>query len=116
LLQRGGFSEPCLATYYLQADRWHAQYFADLICENVPEFSHLHEINTMRLFVELLREFVGYPLSLASIARDLGVAPAILKRYCVRKWRVILRAIYAASTVEETEQRLDELEEKGGDA
>ena len=35
----------------------------------------------MRLFVELLRERVGSPLSLASMARDLAVAPATLKRY-----------------------------------
>ena len=81
LLERGGFPEPCLATDSIQADRWRAQYFTDLIREDVLEFSRLHEINTMRLFVELLRERVGSPLSLASIARDLAVAPATLKRY-----------------------------------
>lgn len=81
LLARGGFPEPCLAADSIQADRWRAQYFTDLIREDVLEFSRLHEINTMRLFVELLRERVGSPLSLASIARDLAVAPATLKRY-----------------------------------
>jgi predicted AAA+ superfamily ATPase len=81
LLERGGFPEPCLAADAIQADRWRAQYFTDLIREDVLEFSRLHEINTMRLFVELLRERVGSPLSLASIARDLAVAPATLKRY-----------------------------------
>ena len=81
LLERGGFPEPCLAADSVQADRWRAQYFTDLIREDVLEFSRLHEINTMRLFVELLRERVGSPLSLASIARDLAVAPATLKRY-----------------------------------
>jgi predicted AAA+ superfamily ATPase len=81
LLERGGFPEPCLAADSIQAERWRAQYFNDLIREDVLEFSRLHEINTMRLFVELLRERVGSPLSLASIARDLAVAPATLKRY-----------------------------------
>ncbi|MBK7472283.1 MAG: ATP-binding protein [Betaproteobacteria bacterium] len=81
LLLRGGFPEPCLAADPTQADRWRAQYFTDLIREDVLEFSRLHEINTMRLFVELLRERVGSPLSLASIARDLAVAPGTLKRY-----------------------------------
>jgi len=81
LLERGGFPEPCLAADAILADRWRAQYFTDLIREDVLEFSRLHEINTMRLFVELLRERVGSPLSLASIARDLAVAPATLKRY-----------------------------------
>ena len=35
----------------------------------------------MRLFVDLLRERVGSPLSLASIARDLAVSPVTLRRY-----------------------------------
>ena len=94
LLERGGFPEPCLATDSIQADRWRAQYFTDLIREDVLEFSRLHEINTMRLFVELLRERVGSPLSLASIARDLAVAPATLKRYLD-----ILQALFIVFTV-----------------
>lgn len=55
LLERGGFPEPCLAEDVIQADRWRGQYFTDIIREDVLEFSRLHEINTMRLFVELLR-------------------------------------------------------------
>jgi predicted AAA+ superfamily ATPase len=94
LLERGGFPEPCLAADSIQADRWRAQYFTDLIREDVLEFSRLQEINTMRLFVELLRERVGSPLSLASIARDLTVAPATLKRYLD-----ILKALFIVFTV-----------------
>jgi len=94
LLERGGFPEPCLAADLIQADRWRAQYFTDLIREDVLEFSRLHEINTMRLFVELLRERVGSPLSLASIARDLAVAPATLKRYLD-----ILQALFIVFTL-----------------
>jgi predicted AAA+ superfamily ATPase len=95
LLERGGFPEPCLASDPVQADRWRAQYFNDLIREDVLEFSRLHEINTMRLFVELLRERVGSPLSLASMARDLAVSPATLKRYLE-----ILQALYIVFTVQ----------------
>ena len=95
LLERGGFPEPCLAGDTVQADRWRAQYFNDLIREDVLEFSRLHEINTMRLFVELLRERVGSPLSLASIARDLAVSPATLKRYLE-----ILQALFIVFTVQ----------------
>jgi len=95
LLERGGFPEPCLAADPIQADRWRAQYFTDLIREDVLDFSRLHEINTMRLFVELLRERVGSPLSLASIARDLAVAPATLKRYLE-----ILKALFIVFTVQ----------------
>ena len=95
LLARGGFPEPCLAADAVQADRWRAQYFNDLIREDVLEFSRLHEINTMRLFVELLRERVGSPLSLASIARDLAVSPATLKRYLN-----ILQALFIVFTIQ----------------
>lgn len=95
LLTRGGFPEPCLAADAAQADRWRAQYFTDLIREDVLEFSRVHEINTMRLFVELLRERVGSPLSLASIARDLAVSPNTLKRYLD-----ILQALYIVFTVQ----------------
>ncbi|MBU0484126.1 MAG: ATP-binding protein [Proteobacteria bacterium] len=95
LLERGGFPEPCLAVDAIQADRWRAQYFSDLIREDVLEFSRLHEINTMRLFVELLRERVGSPLSLASIARDLAISPTTLKRYLD-----ILQALFIVFTVQ----------------
>jgi predicted AAA+ superfamily ATPase len=89
LMERGGFPEPCLAENPEDADRWRRQYFTDIIREDVVEFSRLHEINAMRLFVELLRDRVGAPLSLASIARDLGVSPNTLKRYLD-----ILQALY----------------------
>ncbi len=95
LLVRGGFPEPCIAQEPVQADRWRQQYFNDLIREDVLEFSRLHEINTMRLFVEVLRERVGSPLSLASIARDLAVAPATLKRYLE-----VLQALFIVFTVQ----------------
>jgi hypothetical protein len=95
LMQRGGFPEPCLAESAQDADRWRQQYFTDLIREDVLEFSRLHEINTMRLFVELLRERVGSHVSLASIARDLAVSPATLKRYLD-----ILQALYIVFTVQ----------------
>lgn len=94
LMTRGGFPEPCLAETEAEAARWRRQYFTDLIREDVVEFSRLHEINTMRLFVELLRERVGSPVSLASMARDLAVSPATLKRYLD-----ILQALYVVFTV-----------------
>lgn len=94
LLARGGFPEPCLAESAEQAERWRRQYFTDLIREDIVEFSRLHEINTMRLFVETLRERVGSPLSLASIARDLAVSPTTLKRYLD-----ILQALYIVFAV-----------------
>jgi predicted AAA+ superfamily ATPase len=81
LLIRGGFPEPCLAETESDANRWRQQYFTDLIREDILEFSRIQEVNTMRLFVEMLRDRVGSPLSLASLARDLSVTQPTLKKY-----------------------------------
>jgi predicted AAA+ superfamily ATPase len=81
LMRRGGFPEPCLADDDVEAARWRAQYATDLVREDILEFSRLHEITTLKLFLDLLRRHVGSPLSLASMARDLAIAPNTLKRY-----------------------------------
>jgi predicted AAA+ superfamily ATPase len=81
LLVRGGFPEPCLAETDSDANRWRQQYFTDLIREDILEFSRIQEVNTMRLFGEMLRDRVGSPLSLASLARDLSVTQPTLKKY-----------------------------------
>jgi hypothetical protein len=83
-----------LASDDTDAARWRLQYFTDLVREDVLEFSRLQEIGTMRLFVEVLRERVGSPLSLASIARDLAISPTTLTRYLE-----ILEALYTVFTV-----------------
>ena len=94
LLERGGFPEPCLAETDDDAQRWRRQYFDGLIRNDVLEFSRLHELAAMRLFAELLRQRVGSPLSLASMARDLNVSPITLKRYLD-----ILEALYIVFVV-----------------
>ena len=81
LLERGGFPEPMLAASDTEAERWRRQYFDGLVRNDVLEFSRLHEVGAMRLFAEMLRSRVGSPLSLASIARDLHIAPATLGKY-----------------------------------
>ena len=94
LLERGGFPEPALAESEEQAQRWRREYFTDLIREDVLEFSRLQEVNAMRLFAQTLRQRVGSPLSMASIAGDMAVAPKTLTRYLE-----ILEALYIVFTV-----------------
>ncbi len=89
LIERGGLPEPFLAEDPVQAERWRQQYFTDLVREDVLEFSRIHEIKAMRLLVELLRERVGSPLSIASLARDLQIAPNTAAKYLD-----ILEALY----------------------
>lgn len=94
LLERGGFPEPCLAPDNEQAERWRRQYFDGLVRNDVLEFSRIQEVNTIRLFAQLLRSRVGSPLSLAGMARDLAVSPVTLKKYLD-----ILEALYIVFVV-----------------
>ena len=81
LLERGGFPEPMLERDPVDADRWRRQYIDGLVREDVLEFSRIHEMTTMRLFVDVLRQRVGSPLSLASVARDLAISHPTLRHY-----------------------------------
>lgn len=89
LIERGGMPEPFLAEDPVQSGRWRQQYFTDLVREDVLEFSRIQEIKAMRLLVELLRERVGSPLSIASLARDVQLAPNTVAKYLD-----ILEALY----------------------
>ncbi|MFN0159932.1 MAG: ATP-binding protein [Burkholderiales bacterium] len=81
LLARGGFPEPFLAEQAIDADRWRKTYIEDLLREDILEFSRIHELRAMRLFVEMLRTRVGSPVSLASMARDLQISPNTAARF-----------------------------------
>jgi predicted AAA+ superfamily ATPase len=94
LLARGGFPEPCLAPSPEQAERWRRQYFDGLVRDDVLEFSRVQEVGAIRMFAQLLRSRVGSPLSLASMARDLAVAPSTLAKYLA-----ILEALYIVFVV-----------------
>jgi predicted AAA+ superfamily ATPase len=94
LMERGGFPEPLLAETPAEAERWRNQYLEGLVREDILEFSRVHELRAMRVFVDMLRERVGAPLSLASLARDLQISPTTLARYLD-----ILEALYVVFTV-----------------
>jgi len=81
LLIRGGFPEPLLADADADARRWRQLYLDGLIRDDILEFSRIAEVQAMRLFVQMLRERVGSPVSLASMARDLQLSPTTLSRY-----------------------------------
>ncbi|KNZ34033.1 MAG: hypothetical protein AD742_00905 [Methylibium sp. NZG] len=81
LLTRGGFPEPCLAATNTDADRWRAQYATDLIREDVLEFSRVHELRSMQMLFELLRERVGSPVTLSNLAKALQISPTTATRY-----------------------------------
>ena len=89
LLERGGFPEPCLSGDAADADRWRAQYATDLVREDVLDFSRVHEVRSLQLLFELLRERVGSPLKLSNLAQALQISPTTATRYVE-----ILEALY----------------------
>ena len=86
LISRGGFPEPFLAEGTSEegavfAQRWRKQYVDGLIREDVLDFEKFNDFKSLKLCLELLRGRVGSPVSYASIARDLGIAPNTVKKY-----------------------------------
>ncbi len=89
LLERGGFPEPCLTERATDADRWRAQYATDLVREDVLDFSRVHEVRALQLLFTMLRERVGSPLNVSSLAQSLQISPTTAGRYIE-----ILEALY----------------------
>ena len=89
LLERGGFPEPCLTELATDADRWRAQYATDLVREDVLDFSRVHEVRALQLLFTMLRERVGSPLNVSSLAQALQISPITATRYIE-----ILEALY----------------------
>lgn len=81
ILERGGFPEPFLAENAADAARWRRLYLEGMIRDDILEFSRIGELKAMRVFIDMLRQRVGSPLSLASLARDLQVSPTTLGKY-----------------------------------
>jgi len=86
LINRGSFPEPFLAEYASEegavfAQRWRKQYVDGLIREDVLDFEKFSDFKSLKMCLELLRGRVGSPVSYASIARDIGIAPNTVKKY-----------------------------------
>ncbi len=81
LISRSGFPEPLLAESDEGSDRWRLQYADALIREDILDFEKIHDLKTLRLVLEILRERVGSPLSYTSIAGDAGISPNTVKKY-----------------------------------
>lgn len=90
----GGFPEPFLSASDDEASRWRRQYYTDLVREDILDFSRIGEIRAIRLLLEMLRRRVGSPISYASLANDLQIAPNT-----VRKYMEILESLHIVFTV-----------------
>lgn len=89
LIKRGGFPEPFLAESDTDAKRWRHQYINSLITTDILEFDKVHNLQAIKLVLELLRKRVGSPVSYKSIAEDVAVSPNTIRKYIQ-----ILEALY----------------------
>lgn len=85
----GGFPEPYLEASEGSAARWRKQHFERILREDIQDLEPIKELSSLLLLVDLLREWVGSPLSFAALARDLEVSPHTIKR-----WVQILEHMY----------------------
>jgi len=89
LMERSGFPEPLLASNTEDVDRWRNLYTESLLGQDVLEFQDIDKVNAIRQVYQLLKNKVGSPINYSNIARDIGIAPATVKKYIE-----ILEAIY----------------------
>lgn len=88
-LERGGFPEPYLTSDLIDANRWRLQYVDSLLRIDVLDFENIHNLKSMRLVFDLLREKVGSPISYTSLSEDAAISPNTVKKYIQ-----ILEALY----------------------
>lgn len=81
LIERGGFPEPLLAETDEEAHRWRSQYIDGLVRTDILDFETVHNFRAVQMVFELLRQRVGSPVSYSSIAEDVQISPATVKRY-----------------------------------
>ena len=89
LMTVGGFPEPFLDANETFARRWRSQRFNRIIKEDIRDLESISKIETLSLFVDILRKRVGTEFVLENIARDLEVAPKTLKQ-----WLAVLERMY----------------------
>ncbi|MDR1859256.1 MAG: AAA family ATPase [Treponema sp.] len=80
LMRRGGFPEPFLEGEAF-ARLWRGQYVGRLIHEDALDIEKFSDFKSLKLCLELLRGRVGSPVSYASIAREVGIAPNTARKY-----------------------------------
>ncbi|MFA5480745.1 MAG: ATP-binding protein [Candidatus Muiribacteriota bacterium] len=80
LLKTGGFPEPMLSDEK-NIKRWRLQYIESLIRYEILDLDKINHIKNIEIIFQLLRTKTGSPVSYQSIAEDVKVSPATVKRY-----------------------------------
>ncbi len=94
LMTIGGFPEPFLDGDEREARRWRRERLDRVIREDIRDLESVRNIQTISLFLDLLRKRVGNLVSWANLARDLEVSPKTVK-----SWLEILERMYLVFSV-----------------
>jgi predicted AAA+ superfamily ATPase len=89
MLRLGTFPEPLLGGHANKARRWSRIRLERLVYEDMRDLRHVHDIQALRVLVDMLPERVGGLLSVNSLKEDVGIAYAT-----VRDWMEILEVLY----------------------
>jgi predicted AAA+ superfamily ATPase len=94
LLKVGGFPEPFLNGDEREARRWRRERFRRILQEDVRDISAVQQLQSLDLFVNLLRERVGGLVVLSNLAQDLQVSANTTKH-----WLQVIERLYLAFAI-----------------
>lgn len=94
LMTVGGFPEPFLDNNEREARRWRRERFDRVIREDVRDLESVRNIQSLSLFLDLLRSRVGSMVVLSNLAGDLQVSPKTVKA-----WLEVLERMYLVFAV-----------------
>ncbi len=89
LMTVGGFPEPFLDGDERSARRWRRERFDKVLREDIRDLDSVRNIQSLGLFLDLLRQRVGGLVTIANLANDIQVAPQTAK-----SWLEILEKMY----------------------
>lgn len=81
LMTVGGFPEPFISGSERQARRWRQARIDRVLQEDIRDLESIKNIQTLRMFLQLLRGRVGGLVVLANLAQDVQISPATAKAW-----------------------------------
>lgn len=104
LLNLSGFPEPLFMGQVGKAQRWSRLRLERLVSEDVRDLKAIHDLNALRVLVDLIPERVGSLFSINSLREDVGVAYAT-----VRSWVHMLESLYYGFWVRPYSKKLNRM-------
>jgi uncharacterized protein len=89
ILRFGGFPEPFLSNSDEVAERWRRGHLDVILRQDLLDLERVREIRNIEILIELLAERVGSPISLQSLAEDIGTSG-----HTIKHWLEILERLF----------------------